>query len=79
MNLNSIEKHCPVFFSANLCFVLGIVTIFLRKIDNIIITMDDQKDNALSINVCIKYKLVVFEPRHMKAVFLVGETKRILL
>ena len=41
--------------------------------------MDDQKDNALSINICIKYKLVVFEPRHTKAVFLVGETKRILL
>ena len=41
--------------------------------------MDDQKDNALSINICIKYKLVVFEPRHTKAVFLTGETKRILL
>ena len=82
MNFNSIEKHCSVFFSAELCFILmslGIVTIFSRKIDNIIVTMDDQKDNALSINICIKYKLVVFEPRHTKAVFLAGETKRILL
>ena len=26
--------------------------------------MDDQRNNALSINVCIKYKLVVCEPRH---------------
>ena len=41
--------------------------------------MDDQKDNTLSINICIKYKLVVYEPRHTKAVFLAGETKRILL
>ena len=81
MNFNSIEKRCSVFFSADLCFILmpvGIVTIFYRKIDNIV-TMDDPKDNALSINICIKYKLVVFEPRHTKAVFLEGETKRILL
>ena len=51
----------------------------LKRIDNIIVTMDDQKDNALSINICIKYKLVVFEPRHTRAVFLAGETKRIRL
>ena len=51
----------------------------LKRIDNIIVTMDDQKDNALSINICIKYKLVVFEPRHTGAVFLAGETKRIRL
>ena len=44
-----------------------------------IVNMDDQKDNALSINICIKYKLVVFEPWDTKAVFLAGETKRILL
>ena len=41
--------------------------------------MDDQKDNVLGINICIKYKFVVFEPRHTKAFFLAGETKIILL
>ena len=36
--------------------------------------MDDQKDNALSINTCIQYTLVVFETRHTKAVFLLQTT-----
>ena len=47
-------------------------------IDNIIDTMDDQKDNALSINTCVQYTLVIFETRHTKAVFFARATKRIL-